>query len=139
MLYPLSHIDVIIRFISERGENMDDWKTREKAEYFVNTYSDIILRICITYSLSKEDAFDMHERRVKSLQRMRQEVKDGTRHRGEFTKDGKKQEASLRQTINGTTYHVDRKDVKTEVVDGKEKYAKNKLGKYVLKGRDGGR
>lgn len=87
----------------------------------------------------KEDAFDMHERRVKSLQRMRQEVKDGTRHRGEFTKDGKKQEASLRQTINGTTYHVDRKDVKTEVVDGKEKYAKNKLGKYVLKGRDGGR
>ena len=87
----------------------------------------------------KEDAFDMHERRVKSLQRMRQEVKDGTRHRGEFTKDGKKQEASLRQTINGTTYHVDRKGVKTEVVDGKEKYAKNKLGKYVLKGRDGGR
>ena len=87
----------------------------------------------------KEDAFDMHERRVKSLQRMRQEVKDGTRHRGEFTKDGKKQEASLRQTINGTTYHVDRKDVKTEIVDGKEKYAKNKLGKYVLKGRDGGR
>ena len=87
----------------------------------------------------KEDAFDMHERRVKSLQRMRQEVKDGTRRRGEFTKDGKKQEASLRQTINGTTYHVDRKDVKTEVVDGKEKYAKNKLGKYVLKGRDGGR
>ena len=87
----------------------------------------------------KEDAFDMHERRVKSLQRMRQEVKDGTRHRGEFTKDGKKQEASLRQTINGTTYHVDRKDVKTEVVDSKEKYAKNKLGKYVLKGRDGGR
>lgn len=87
----------------------------------------------------KEDAFDMRERRVKSLQRMRQEVKDGTRHRGEFTKDGKKQEASLRQTINGTTYHVDRKDVKTEVVDGKEKYAKNKLGKYVLKGRDGGR
>lgn len=87
----------------------------------------------------KEDAFDMHERRVKSLQKMRQEVKDGTRHRGEFTKDGKKQEASLRQTINGTTYHVDRKDVKTEVVDGKEKYAKNKLGKYVLKGRDGGR
>lgn len=55
----MSHIDVIIRFISERGENMDDWKTREKAEYFVNTYSDIILRICITYSLSKEDAFDI--------------------------------------------------------------------------------
>lgn len=87
----------------------------------------------------KEDAFDMHERRVKSLHRMRQEVKDGTRHRGEFTKDGKKQEASLKQTVNGTTYHVDRKDVQTEVVDGKERYVKNNLGKYVLKGRDGGR
>lgn len=87
----------------------------------------------------KEDAFDMHERRVKSLQKMRQEVKDGTRHRGEFNKDGKKQEASLRQTINGTTYHVDRKDVQTEVVDGKEKYVKNDLGKYALKKRDNSR
>lgn len=38
---------------------MNDWKTREKAESFVNMYSDIILRICITYSLSKEDAFDI--------------------------------------------------------------------------------
>ena len=87
----------------------------------------------------KEDAFDMHERRVKSLQKMHQEVKDGTRHRGEFTKDGKKQEASLRQTINGTTYHVDRKDVKTEVVDGKEKYVKNNLGKDVLTERNNSR
>ena len=90
-------------------------------------------------SAVKEDVFKLHEDRVSSLQRMRQEVKDGTRHRGEFTKDGKKQEASLRQTINGTTYHVDRKDVQTEVIDGKERYVKNNLGKYALKGREGGR
>ncbi len=90
-------------------------------------------------SAVKEDVFKLHEDRVSSLQRMRQEVKDGTRHRGEFTKDGKKQEASLKQTINGTTYHVDRKDVQTEVADGKEKYVKNDLGKYVLKKRDNSR
>ena len=39
--------------------NSKNYKDKETAEYFVNTYSDKILRICISYSLTKEDAFDI--------------------------------------------------------------------------------
>lgn len=38
---------------------MRDWTQKEHAEYFVQTYADNILRICIAYGLSKEDGFDI--------------------------------------------------------------------------------
>ncbi len=38
---------------------MRNWKEIESAEYFVQTYADMILRICIAYGLSKEDGFDL--------------------------------------------------------------------------------
>lgn len=38
---------------------MRNWKEKESAEYFVQTYADMILRICIAYGLSKEDGFDI--------------------------------------------------------------------------------
>ncbi len=38
---------------------MRNWKQQESAEYFVQNYADMILRICIAYGLSKEDGFDI--------------------------------------------------------------------------------
>ena len=117
--------------IYDEKKNPEKKKDIERARAAINGIRD--------KKAVKEDVFDMHERRVKSLQRMRQEVKDDTRHRGEYTQDGQKKEAQLRQTINGTTYHVDRKDVATENVAGKEQYKKNNIGKYMLRNREGGR
>ncbi|MCD8036280.1 MAG: sigma-70 family RNA polymerase sigma factor [Clostridiales bacterium] len=38
---------------------MIDYKSPNGAEHFVNTYADMILRICLTYSLNKADAQDI--------------------------------------------------------------------------------
>ena len=38
---------------------MTDFKSTDGAGYFVNTYADMILRICFTYSLGKSDAQDI--------------------------------------------------------------------------------
>lgn len=38
---------------------MRDWMQKDDATYFVQTYADRILRICIAYGLSKEDGLDI--------------------------------------------------------------------------------
>lgn len=38
---------------------MIDYKSPEAADHFVDTYADMILRICLTYSLNKADAQDI--------------------------------------------------------------------------------
>ena len=38
---------------------MTEWNSGEQAERFVKTYSGAILRLCLTYSLTREDAQDI--------------------------------------------------------------------------------
>lgn len=38
---------------------MTEWNSGEQAERFVKTYAGAILRLCLTYSLSREDAQDI--------------------------------------------------------------------------------
>lgn len=40
---------------------MINWSSPDQAEYFVKTYADLILRLCHTHSLSREDAQDVSQ------------------------------------------------------------------------------
>ncbi len=65
---------------------MTEWNSSQQAERFVSDYADPILRLCLTYSLSREDAQDICQDIFLKLLEQRRQFQDRDHERGYILK-----------------------------------------------------